>query len=632
MDNSAIHVVFLCDENYFYQSFVTAKSAADSASGKRPLFLHFLMTGCTKLQEEAVARLEKPGVKADFRTIPCPDDLKLSVWAYANLNGTVWGKMYIADAFPELDRVIYMDSDILVRGDLAEFYDTDLGGNAIGAVMDIGQTRVHYMKVSPDVCSRAYDGYFNAGVVLMDLKRFREMGILEKFRSAKIMSVSEPYLDQSAFNMVFAYRYKPVHPKWNCLLFVLQKETPERLALFNSMFSTSYKSYDEIVNDALVWHYAGVEKPWNWRSFPHAAEWRRAAKSTEGLYRDPFRIRFRRFLRRVTFWFRETTWPFTKWKNRIIRRTKSRISRFIYSIIREHVERYADGVVSDWGIRGINRDKIACEIAMTSRSGVAESGKGKGIIVSLTSYPGRMYDIHYCLHSLLSQTFRPERIILWLTRDEFPNLEGSIPDSVLQMKKRGLEIRFTDFRGSYTKLLPALKEFPDNPIVTFDDDIYYRPDTLETLVRAWEASPSNIWAVRIREIVRRPDHVPSPFDNRENMTTFTPPALNHLLEGVGGVIYPPHCLDPRIFREDIYMRVAPKGDDLWFWAMAALHGTKIGGTGNGDKALTYVNAMRERDKDGDVTLWAQNGKGGWNDFQFSMLLSEFPELQNIIKY
>ena len=104
------------------------------------------------------------------------------------------------------------------------------------------------------------------------------------------------------------------------------------------------------------------------------------------------------------------------------------------------------------------------------------------IIVSLTSYPDRIYDIHYCLYSLLNQNFKPDKLILWLSKEEFPKLDENLPSRILKLKKHGLEIKWTEknFR-SYNKLIHSLKEYPNEIIVTADDDIFYPGDWLESL-------------------------------------------------------------------------------------------------------------------------------------------------------
>ena len=102
-------------------------------------------------------------------------------------------------------------------------------------------------------------------------------------------------------------------------------------------------------------------------------------------------------------------------------------------------------VLTSYTIPSINRDEIASLAENLNRKGInQESGRKHEVIVSLTSYPKRMYDIHLCLYSLLVQDFKPDRLILWLANEQFPNGEDDIPRRVLDLKQWGLEIRWCE--------------------------------------------------------------------------------------------------------------------------------------------------------------------------------------------
>ena len=108
--------------------------------------------------------------------------------------------------------------------------------------------------------------------------------------------------------------------------------------------------------------------------------------------------------------------------------------------------------------------------------GIDEDNKDEEIIVSLTSFPERMEDINYCIYSLLTQSLKPNKVVLWLANEEFPNKEKDLPKSLLDLKKNGLTIKWCDNYYSYKKLIPSLREYPDSCIVTADDDFYYYKD------------------------------------------------------------------------------------------------------------------------------------------------------------
>ena len=91
--------------------------------------------------------------------------------------------------------------------------------------------------------------------------------------------------------------------------------------------------------------------------------------------------------------------------------------------------------------------------------------KNPKITASLTSYPERMYDVHFTIYSLITQKFKPDEILLWLSEEEFPKLENDIPKKVLDMKKFGLTIKWCKNIRSNKKLIFSLKQYPHDIII-----------------------------------------------------------------------------------------------------------------------------------------------------------------------
>lgn len=124
------------------------------------------------------------------------------------------------------------------------------------------------------------------------------------------------------------------------------------------------------------------------------------------------------------------------------------------------------------------------------------------LIVSLTSYPLRIPTLHYTLYSLFTQTLKPHKIILWLSRDEFLYKEKDLPQSVLRFTNYGLQIRWCEGNiKSYKKLIPTLREYADCIIVTADDDVCYPHDWLLRLYSAYKTAPQYIHCHRAHRII-----------------------------------------------------------------------------------------------------------------------------------
>ena len=118
------------------------------------------------------------------------------------------------------------------------------------------------------------------------------------------------------------------------------------------------------------------------------------------------------------------------------------------------------------------------------------------IIVSLTSYKKRINLVHKTIESLLQQSLLPEKIILWLSNEEFPNKIQNLPDSLKRLICNKFSIQFCKDIHSYKKLIPTLRLYPDSAIVTVDDDVVYGKNLVSSLVESYKKSPHMIHCCR----------------------------------------------------------------------------------------------------------------------------------------
>ncbi len=193
------------------------------------------------------------------------------------------------------------------------------------------------------------------------------------------------------------------------------------------------------------------------------------------------------------------------------------------------------------------------------------------LIISLTSYPARIKTIHKVIESLLNQTKKADKVILWLAPEQFENKEKDLPQDLLALTKQGLIIDWYHDIRSYKKLIPTLRKYPDAIIVTADDDNLYKSTWLEQLYNSYLSYPNDIHCHRVTKILCH-----SQFDAIAGGKEYwdSPSYLNKLV-GMGGVLYPPHCFYKDILDENLIFSLAPTNDDLWFWLQAVLNNVKI---------------------------------------------------------
>lgn len=194
----------------------------------------------------------------------------------------------------------------------------------------------------------------------------------------------------------------------------------------------------------------------------------------------------------------------------------------------------------------------------------------KKIIASLTTYGTRIFTVHLTIKTILNQTKKADAIILWLAEDEF-NLDN-IPRTLQDMKKLGIEIGFCKDIKSYKKLIPTLKKYPNDIIITFDDDAYYKKDVIEKLVMSYDKYPKSIHCLRGHKIIFDENMMPVSYNQWESFTQDFIPGYDIFPTGLGGVLYPPNCFYKDIVKEELFMKLAPQGDDIWFKIMGLLNG------------------------------------------------------------
>jgi len=192
--------------------------------------------------------------------------------------------------------------------------------------------------------------------------------------------------------------------------------------------------------------------------------------------------------------------------------------------------------------------------------------RSKKVTVSLTSYPARFPTIHICIKSLLRQSYKPDRIVLYLG-DDSP--EKAVSQNILQLIPFGLEIKHRpDNLKPHKKYIYAMQEYPDDIIITVDDDMMYGKDLILSLISSYQKYPDAVSARRTHKLL----------GNGEIHTLWTKekkPSMQLLAGGGGGVLYPPHCLPSVAFDTELVKKLCLDIDDLWLKVMQIMNNVMI---------------------------------------------------------
>ena len=237
----------------------------------------------------------------------------------------------------------------------------------------------------------------------------------------------------------------------------------------------------------------------------------------------------------------------------------------------------------------------------------------------------RIKYVHKTIKSLLEQNLKPKKIILWLAESEFPNKNKDLPKNLLLLKNNIVSIKYyKENIKSYKKLIPTLERYPNNIIITVDDDIIYKNDTIEKLYKNYLKYPKDIQAHRITKFIYKSGEFKITgggggydyYKNSSFLNKFT---------GVGGVLYPPKCFYKDILKKELFMKLSQTNDDQWFWIQAILNNVRVRVIDKPNLKLNYIKNTQ------NVGLSIKNDLGPklfWKDF--NRLLSYYPKLKQIL--
>jgi len=235
--------------------------------------------------------------------------------------------------------------------------------------------------------------------------------------------------------------------------------------------------------------------------------------------------------------------------------------------------------------------------------------RSQELIVSLTSYSRRFPTLHLTLRSLLTQSVRPDRVILWLAEAD----RHMLPTAVEDLQRDGLEICCCDDLLSFKKIIPTLSIYPEADIVTADDDVYYWSDWLKELITAAERFPGNVVAHRLHKVVFNKQEIRPYRDWPKNIRDQTNDPHN-FATGCLGVFYPAGCLHPEVLNRTAFMQLCPEADDVWLYWMARRNNRFEMHSGTRHGLVNWSGSQ-------ETSLWNRNRHA--NDTQISAMIKTY---------
>jgi len=253
-----IHVAFCIDRIMLKPLAAAILSLA--ASARSPLHIH----ACVGPDAEAAAALAPlltaTGCAFDVNTAaPETADALPFISPYGRRSTATYRRSYLDTLYPELDRIVFIDADTMIRRDLAPLWQADLGGRPVGAVRD------PWWMTDPAREALFPGGYFNGGLLLLDLAAWRTQGLAARLAdyvrawksgnriglAGDAAALANIWGFQNEMNAALAGLWTPLPAEWNASLFHHSSKLPQTASIARAR------------NDPGIVHFMGHEKPWD---------------------------------------------------------------------------------------------------------------------------------------------------------------------------------------------------------------------------------------------------------------------------------------------------------------------------------------------------------------------------------
>ncbi|MBU0631308.1 glycosyltransferase family 8 protein [bacterium] len=247
------NIVFTADNNYIQHLAVTLVSLLENNKDEK-FKLFIFSSDITDANKEKIAQIIKPYnceveyIVFDRKIFEHIDAGRYSIATYYRL---------LMPKYLNVDKLLYLDVDMVINDSIKELYETDIENYYVAAVEDAWRDKAYRNRLGMSEDAK----YFNAGVLVVNLKRWREENLFDVFieyeKNSKIELESH---DQDIFNAIFNGNWKRLPLKYN------QYEKNPDLDKHNLLKIFTQEEITEAQEHPVIVHYIGGRKPWHYRN------------------------------------------------------------------------------------------------------------------------------------------------------------------------------------------------------------------------------------------------------------------------------------------------------------------------------------------------------------------------------
>lgn len=263
-----MNIVFASDDNYSGLLAASLLSLLEHNTNISELNIYVFDDGLKQESKDKLYQVVTPfGRNIQYLRVPTTEELTGVTFQSQRWSSTMILRLYVASLFPaEIERIIFLDCDILVLDSLQALWDTDLEGCYLAGVQECsGDKRKANLGLPPQA------NYINAGVEVIDLKRLRQSDAEARYTAfLKKANGYIPEVEQGTVNACISEHIKLIHPRWNVhtTFYMFDYETQRKIKR-PTVYPTKQEVQEALDNPAIV-HFSGCcfsdVRPWQGKS------------------------------------------------------------------------------------------------------------------------------------------------------------------------------------------------------------------------------------------------------------------------------------------------------------------------------------------------------------------------------
>lgn len=255
-------MAFICDRKYVIPTTVAITSLICNKNPDTNYTIYIITVGLSELEIEKFYEFKENNI--DIHIIRASIKKFEGLQKHHYVTSVCYLKFDLPDLIPHEEKIIYMDSDVIIQKDLTNLFEINIKDYYAAAIRDLP-----LIDNSLNI-----KNYFNSGVVLLNLKLMRENDISSVLLNIAKSKYKLTYQDQDCLNICFDEKVKLLSLIYNYFYsFFLQYRKTYTIEYINKCFGTNYSSYDDIKKDSYIIHLVGYDKPWDYSYNILTNEW-----------------------------------------------------------------------------------------------------------------------------------------------------------------------------------------------------------------------------------------------------------------------------------------------------------------------------------------------------------------------